>query len=53
MLTSWAQRDNTLGMQQTVTFRDKKKITFNYPDPGGTSEKLSNLKSSFTRNEER
>ena len=53
MLTSWAQRDNTLGMQQTITFRDKKKITFNYSDPGGTSEKLSNLKSSFTRNEER
>ena len=53
MLTSWAQRDNTLCMQETVTFMDKKKITFNYSDPGGTSEKLSNLKSSFTRNEER
>ena len=53
MLTSWAQRDNTLCMQQTVTFTDKKKITFNYSDPGYTSEKLSNLKSSFTHNEER
>ena len=53
MLTSWAQRDNTLCMQQTVTFTDKKKITFNYSDPGYTSEKLSNLKFSSTRNEER
>ena len=49
-LTSWAQRDNTL--QETVTFTDKKKIAFIYSDPGGTSEKLSNLKSLFSRNEE-
>ena len=52
MLTSWAQRDNSLCMQETVTFTDKKKIAFNYSDPGGTSERLSNLKSSFSLNEE-
>ena len=44
---SWAQRDKTL--QETVTFTDKKKITYNYSDPGGTLEKLSNLKPLFSR----
>ena len=34
MLTSWAQRDKPL--QETVTFMDKKKIAYNYSDPGGT-----------------
>ena len=47
MLTSWAQRDKTL--QETVTFADKKKIAYNYSDPGGTLEKLNNLKPSFSR----
>ena len=32
-LTSWAQCDKTL--QETVTFMDKKKIAYNYSDPGG------------------
>ena len=49
-LTSWAQRDNVL--QETVTFTDKKKIAYNYSDPGGTLEKLSNLKPLFSHNEE-
>ena len=52
MLTSWAQRDNTLCMQQTVTFTDKKKIGYNYSDPGGTLEKLSKLKPVISCNEE-
>ena len=50
MLTSWAQRDKTL--QETVTFTDKKKIAYNYSDPGGTLEKLNNLKPLFSRIEE-
>ena len=49
-LTSWAQRDKTL--QETVTFTDKKKTAYNYSDPGGTLEKLNNLKPSFSRIEE-
>ena len=49
-LTSWAQRDKTL--QETVTFTDKKKIAYNYSDPGGTLEKLNNLKPLFSRIEE-
>ena len=36
-LTSWSQRDKTL--PETVTFTDKKKIAYNYSDPGGTLEK--------------
>ena len=51
MLTSWSQRDKTLH-QETITFMDKKKIAYNYSDPGGTLQKLNNLKSSFSRNEE-
>ena len=47
---SWAQRDKTL--QETVTFTDKKKSTYNYSDPGGTLEKLNNLKPLFSRIEE-
>ena len=43
MLTSWPQRDKTL--QETVTFTDKKKIAYNYSDPGGTlPKKLNNPK---------
>ena len=42
---SLAQRDKTL--QETGTFTDKKKITYNYSDPGGTLEKLNNLKPLF------
>ena len=38
-------------MQKTVTFTDKKKIAYNYSDPGGTLEKLNNLKSSFSDNQ--
>ena len=49
-LTSWAQRDNVL--QETVTFTDKKKIAYNYSDPGGTLEKLSKLKPLISCNEE-
>ena len=49
-LTSWSQRDKTL--QETVTFTDKKKIAYNYSDPGGTLEKLNNLKPLFSRIEE-
>ena len=41
---------NTL--RETVTFTGKKKIAYNYSDPGGTLEKLSNLKSLFSCNEE-
>ena len=37
-LTSGAQHDKTL--HETVTFRDKNKIAYNYSDPGGTLEKL-------------
>ena len=47
---SWAQRDKTL--QGIVTFTDKKKIAYNYSDPGGTLEKLNKLKPSFGRIEE-
>ena len=47
---NWAQRDKTL--QETVTFTDKKKTAYNYSDPGGTSEKLNNLKPLFSRIEE-
>ena len=47
---SWAQCDKTL--QETVTFTDKKKSTYNYSDPGGTLEKLNNLKPLFSRIEE-
>ena len=47
---SWAQRDNAL--QETFTFTDKKKIAYNYSDPGGTLEKLSKLKPLISRNEE-
>ena len=50
-LTSWAQRDKTL--PETVTFTEIKKIAYNYSDPGGTLEKLNNLKPSFGRIEER
>ena len=41
-------------LQETVTFMDKKKIAYqyNYSDPGGTLEKLNNLKPLFNRNEE-
>ena len=39
---SWAQHDNAL--QKTVTFTDKKKIAYNYSDPGGSTEKFSKLK---------
>ena len=47
---SWVQRDKTL--QETVTFTNKKKTAYNYSDPGGTSEKLNNLKPLFSRIEE-
>ena len=50
MLTSRSQRDKTL--PETVTFTDKKKIAYNYSDPGGTLEKLNNLKPLFSRIEE-
>ena len=52
---SWEEKyfrgivDNTL--QETVTFTDKKKIAYNYSDPGGTLEKFNNLKPSFSGNE--
>ena len=39
-------------LRETVTFTGKKKIAYNYSDPGGTLEKLSNLKSLFSCNEE-
>ena len=47
---SWAQRNNAL--QKTVTFTDKKKIAYNYSDPGGSIEKFSKLKPFISRNEE-
>ena len=48
---SWAKPDKTL--QETVAFTDKKKITYNYLDPGGIlPEKFNNLKPSFSRIEE-
>ena len=47
---SWAQRDNAL--QKTVTFTDKKKIAYNYSDPGGSMEKFSKLKPFISCNEE-
>ena len=51
MLMSWAECDKTL--QETVTFMDKKKITYNYLDPGGILlEKFNNLKPSFSCIEE-
>ena len=31
---------------------DKRKIAYNYSDPGGTLEKLSHIKPLFSRNEE-
>ena len=34
------------------TFTNKKKIAYNYSDPGGTLEKLNNLKPLFSCNEE-
>ena len=44
---SWAECDKTL--QETVTFMDKKKITYNYLDPGGILlEKFNHLKPSFS-----
>ena len=49
-VTSWAQRDKTL--QEKVTFMDTKKIAQNYADPGGTLEKLNNLKPLISGNEE-
>ena len=36
----------------SATFTDKKKMTYNYSDPGGTLEKLSKLKPLISRNEE-
>ena len=47
---SWAQRDKTL--QEKVTFMDTKKIAYNYANPGGTLEKLNNLKPLISGNEE-
>ena len=48
---SWAKPDKTL--QETVTFTDKKKVTYNYLDPGGIlPEKFNNLKPSFSGIEE-
>ena len=35
-----------------ITFMDKKKIAYNCSDPGGTLEKLNNLKPLFSRIEE-
>ena len=35
-----------------ITFTNKKKIAYKYSDPGGTLEKLNNLKPLFSRNEE-
>ena len=49
MLTSWAQRDKTL--QEKVTFMDTKEMAY-YSNPGGTLEKLNNLKPLISRNEE-
>ena len=43
---SWAQHDNAL--QKTVTFTDKKKIAYNYSDPGGsTTSLLTNVIQAF------
>ena len=41
-------------LQETVTSMDKKKIAYqyNYSDPGGTLEKLNNLKPLFSHIEE-
>ena len=39
-------------LRETVTFTGKKKIAYNYSDPGGTLEKLSHLKPLFSHNEE-
>ena len=36
----------------SATFTDKKKMTYNYSDPGGTLEKLSKLTPLISRNEE-
>ena len=47
---SWTQCNNAL--QKTVTFTDKKKIAYNYSDPGGSMEKFSKLKPFISRNEE-
>ena len=39
-------------MQEKVTFMDTKKMAYNYSNPGGTLEKLNNLKPLISRNEE-
>ena len=52
---SYILKNNTIQyntLQETVTFTDKKKIAYNYSDPGGTLEKLSHLKPLFSHNEE-
>ena len=36
----------------SATFTDRKKMTYNYSDPGGTLEKLSKLKPLISRSEE-
>ena len=36
----------------SATFTDKKKMTYNYSNPGGTLQKLSKLKPLISRNEE-
>ena len=41
-----------LRAKMMITFTNKKKIAYNYSDPGGTLEKLNNLKPLFSRNEE-
>ena len=38
-------------LQETVTFTDKKKIAYNYSDPGGTLEKFNKLKPFISCNE--
>ena len=39
-------------MQEKVTFMDTKKMAYNYSNPGGTLEKLNNLKPLISHNEE-
>ena len=41
-LTSETQRNKTL--QETITFTDKRKIAYNYSDPGDTLEKIKQPK---------
>ena len=41
-----------LRAKMMITFTNKKKIAYKYSDPGGTLEKLNNLKPLFSRNEE-